>query len=178
MERIKSVRDFMLDGQKPKEEKKDNYIPLDLDVALSEHNEYVQSGESCRIDALKDIFAWMRGFVSSWYGWANDGKMEWIENKLLTPTGFVRMGDLRVGDKLFDENGNICEVTYATNFQFDKKCFKLTFNDGETVICGEEHLWLTYNNAELRSFNSYRNRKRKTTHKNQNHRRVLPKVRT
>lgn len=74
MERIKSVRDFMLDGKKPKEEKKDNYIPLDLEVALGEHGEYVQSGETCRIDALKDLFAWMRGFVSAFYGWSNDGK--------------------------------------------------------------------------------------------------------
>ena len=83
MERIKSVRDFMLDGNKPKEEKKDNYIPLDLEVALGEHGEYVQSGETCRIDLLKDHMAWMRGFVGAWYGWPSAGKSLFISYMMM-----------------------------------------------------------------------------------------------
>lgn len=51
-----------------------SYIPLDVAAAVNEHGESVQSGETCRVDALKDTFAWMRGFINGWYGWASDGK--------------------------------------------------------------------------------------------------------
>lgn len=50
------------------------YVPLDMAAIINEADNYVQSGESSRVDALKDVFAWMRGFVNGWYGWPNDGK--------------------------------------------------------------------------------------------------------
>lgn len=51
-----------------------SYIPLNIAASIKEHEMGVQEGESCRIDALKDRFAWMRGHMNGWYGWANDGK--------------------------------------------------------------------------------------------------------
>ena len=60
-----------------KEERKDLqsfYIPFDLAASINERNDGIQGGESCRIDGLKDVFAWMRGFVNGWYGWSSDGK--------------------------------------------------------------------------------------------------------
>lgn len=65
------------------DELRSSYIPLDAAAAFSEHGEYVQSGESCRVDALKDHFAWMRGFVNAWYGWANDGKGQFTDYMML-----------------------------------------------------------------------------------------------
>ena len=53
-----------------------SYIPLDVAASVNEHSDGVQGGETCRIDALKDRFAWMRGSINGWYGWANDGKSE------------------------------------------------------------------------------------------------------
>ena len=53
---------------------KESYVPLDLAAAVNDHGQKIQEGESCRVDALKDVFAWMRGFVNGWYGWASDGK--------------------------------------------------------------------------------------------------------
>lgn len=78
MGELKSVREHMLNGSKPKEEKSDNYIALDLERALEEHGQYVQTGETCRVDLLKDHFAWMRGFVSAFYGWPSSGKSMFI----------------------------------------------------------------------------------------------------
>lgn len=155
-----------------------SYIPLDIAASVNEWNDGVQGGESCGIDAMKDVFAWMRGSINGWYGWANDGKMEHIDNQIITPKGFVKMGDLGVGDTVFDENGLPCKIIRVTETQYGKKCFRVIFNDGETVICGEEHLWLTYNNAELRSYNSHRKRTITRTNYNQAHKRHLPKVRT
>lgn len=53
-----------------------SYIPLDIAASVIEWSEGVQGGESCRVDALKDTFAWMRGSINGWYGWSNDGKSE------------------------------------------------------------------------------------------------------
>lgn len=51
-----------------------SYIPLDVESAINEHGEIVQSGETCRVSHLENTFAWQRGFVNAWYGWSNDGK--------------------------------------------------------------------------------------------------------
>lgn len=56
-----------------------SYIPLDVAASIKEHDVGVQEGESCRIDALKDRFAWMRGHVNGIYGWANDGKSVFLD---------------------------------------------------------------------------------------------------
>lgn len=53
-----------------------SYVPLDIAASVNEHSEGVQGGESCRIDAMKNVFAWMRGSVNGWIGYANDGKSE------------------------------------------------------------------------------------------------------
>lgn len=50
------------------------YIPPDINAAVQEHEEGVQSGITCRVSELDGTLAWMRGFVNGWYGWANDGK--------------------------------------------------------------------------------------------------------
>ena len=37
-----------------------------------------------------------------------------------TPTGWVRMGDLKAGDQVFDENGEICNVVHAHDTLHDR----------------------------------------------------------
>ncbi len=53
-----------------------SYIPLDVAASINEWSDGVQGGETCGIEAMKDVFAWMRGSINGWYGWANDGKSE------------------------------------------------------------------------------------------------------
>lgn len=55
------------------------YVPLDSASAVNDHGLVVQEGETCHIDALKNRFAWMRGHVNAYYGWANDGKGTMID---------------------------------------------------------------------------------------------------
>jgi hypothetical protein len=55
---------------------KSSFVPLDIAASVNEHSEGVQGGESCGIDALKDVFAWMRGTINGWYGYSNDGKTQ------------------------------------------------------------------------------------------------------
>jgi len=56
------------------QEKESSYIPIDFTSVVNSHGEIVQSGETCRVSDLSEVFAWMRGTINSWYGWSNDGK--------------------------------------------------------------------------------------------------------
>jgi replicative DNA helicase len=63
-----------------------------------------------------------------------------LDTKLPTPTGFTTMGDVKVGDVLFAENGEQCTVTGKSEVK-NLRCYKITFDDTSSVVCDEEHLW-------------------------------------
>ncbi len=82
-------------------------------------------------------------------GCAGSGKMLSLHTPILTPTGWKRNGDLIEGDSIFDERGQVCKVTKAFDPEIPRKAYRLTFDDGTQIECGEEHLWLTYNAKEM-----------------------------
>ncbi len=73
-----------------------------------------------------------------------NGKALWVETPIPTPTGWERMGDLGIGDEVFDENGVVCKVIAATDEMFDHDCFKVMFSDGSEIIADADHLWRTH----------------------------------
>jgi hypothetical protein len=60
-----------------------------------------------------------------------------------TLSGWTTMGELQVGDRIFDEAGKPCTVlaTYETP---DAESWRLTFSDGTLVDCCSDHLWTTW----------------------------------
>ena len=44
------------------------------------------------------------------YGPPGVGKAQPLDAKILTPNGYVAMGDLQVGDKVIGSNGKACQV--------------------------------------------------------------------
>lgn len=72
-----------------------------------------------------------------------NGKCLALDTPLPTPTGWVTMADVRVGDKLFDEFGEPCTVLAAHPVLFDHRCYRMTFSDGTSIIADAEHLWRT-----------------------------------
>lgn len=63
-----------------------------------------------------------------------------IETPIPTPTGWSTMGNLVVGNEVFDKDGNICTVIGKSKKNI-KPCYKITFDDKTDVICDNEHLW-------------------------------------
>lgn len=61
---------------------------------------------------------------------------------VLTPSGWVNIENLSVGDKVFDGLGNITEVT-GVYPQGKRKIYRFAFDDGSFVDADEEHLWVT-----------------------------------
>lgn len=72
------------------------------------------------------------------------GKALALDTILPTPRGWTIMGDVRVGDRLFDDRGRVCRVTFATSVQVDRPCYCITFSDGEEIVCDAEHLWTVH----------------------------------
>jgi hypothetical protein len=69
------------------------------------------------------------------------GKALAVDTPIPTPEGWKMMGDLKVGDRVFDENGLPCHVVYATDFMENHKCYNVQFNDGSSIIADAEHMW-------------------------------------
>lgn len=68
------------------------------------------------------------------------GKAQPLDAKILTPTGWKRMGDVQVGDIVIGSDGGPTTVTGVFP-QGDRAIFKVTFTDGSSTECDEQHLW-------------------------------------
>jgi len=71
------------------------------------------------------------------------GKALAIDTPIPTPAGWTPMGDLRVGDEIFDETGARYSVTAATEVMTHRDCFELVFSDGGRIVCDADHQWVT-----------------------------------
>lgn len=74
-------------------------------------------------------------------GQATSGKCAPLDSHVLTPRGFVRMGDLKVGDTITGRDGKPQTVIEIYE-QPDKEMFQFTMRDGAVVETSAEHLWL------------------------------------
>ena len=64
-----------------------------------------------------------------------------LDTKIPTPTGWTTMGDIQMGDSVFDEEGNVCEVLGVSPVNTDRKCFRITFDDGSVILTDDGHKW-------------------------------------
>jgi hypothetical protein len=68
------------------------------------------------------------------------GKAQPLDAKILTPTGWLTMGDVKINNEVLTPTGNVTKVTGVFP-QGEKDIYKITFKDGRsTEACGE-HLW-------------------------------------
>jgi hypothetical protein len=63
-----------------------------------------------------------------------------LDSLILTPDGFVRMGDLKVGDLVIGASGTATEVTGVFP-QGIKPVYRVRFSDGAWTECCDDHLW-------------------------------------
>lgn len=77
-----------------------------------------------------------------------NGKALALDTPIPTPEGWRTMGDLQVGDKVFDENGNPCNVTFVTEAQYNRKCYWVEFADGARILADADHQWTVKSRAK------------------------------
>jgi hypothetical protein len=67
-----------------------------------------------------------------------------LETELPTPNGFVKLGDLKEGDCLFDEKGNVCNIIKLYSIDNYLESYKVIFDDETTINARADYLWLTW----------------------------------
>jgi phage terminase large subunit-like protein len=127
-----------------------------------------------QIEVLSRIFGWVhfspdwdrevRRFrkASIWIPKKN-GKALALDTPIPTPNGWTTIGALKVGDVLFGGDGFPCDVVELHPIHEDV-AWKLSFSNGESVVCNGDHLWETSSLLEdvSRSTGGIRTRKRVT----------------
>jgi deoxycytidine triphosphate deaminase len=77
-----------------------------------------------------------------------EGKALAIDTPIPTPRGWRPMGDLRIGDEVFDETGRPTRVVAATGIMANRACAEVVFSDGQSIVADLAHQWLTCTKSE------------------------------
>lgn len=86
-----------------------------------------------------------------WPGINGHGKALSLDTPIITPAGWRSMRELTVGDSVFDENGQMCNVVAVTDVMHNRPCYEVVFSDGSVITADANHEWLTTNQLALRT---------------------------
>src|SRR5882757_9546918 len=98
------------------------------------------------------------------YGPSGWGKAQPKSSLILTPYGWVKNGDLKVGDEVTGSDGYPCNVIGV----YDKgilDTYTVTFNDGAQIVCCGDHLWKVQDRSKANRNNWYVISTKKLMHK-------------
>lgn len=98
------------------------------------------------------------------------GKALALDTPVPTPNGWTTMGNLKDGDIVLDNYGNPTKVIKAWDIMENRPCYKITFDNGESIVADEGHLWLT------EDFNDRRRLKRNPDSKKKNKKRTTKEL--
>ena len=75
--------------------------------------------------------------------WVADYKGLPLDTEIPTENGWKTMQTLKVGDKVFDMDGNLCNVLVKSEVH-NNPCYKIVFAKNHTITADCDHKWLVY----------------------------------
>ena len=81
------------------------------------------------------------------HGPAGTSKAQPLNTPILTPNGWVKMGDLKTGDRVISDDGNYTIVT-GVYPQGKVDVWELVFSDETKTECCSDHLWFTQTESD------------------------------
>ena len=72
------------------------------------------------------------------------GKALALDTPIPTPSGWKTMGTLAVGDDLYDDRGQVCQVLYTSPIYRDHDCYRIRFDDGTEIVADGGHRWFAH----------------------------------
>ena len=75
------------------------------------------------------------------------GKALTPDTPVLTPSGWVNIENLNIGDKVIGGDGRSTRITNKTGLQESLNFYRVTLNDGRTIDCCEDHMWKVWDNV-------------------------------
>ena len=64
-----------------------------------------------------------------------------LDTPIPTPDGWTTMGQLRVGDRVFDESGQPCNVTWVSPIHRDRPVYGVRTDCGDEIVADVDHEW-------------------------------------
>lgn len=64
-----------------------------------------------------------------------------LDTPIATEDGWITMGNIKKGDKIFDKNGSLTTVIGVSDIHYNP-CLKIMFDNNDSIICDEDHRWL------------------------------------
>lgn len=123
-----------------------SYYAVAIEFGIPPEKQFLAPRTSVLIPIAKklDKFAYKPKAVMTISMPQGTGKEQPLSSKILTPDGWITMGDVKVGTKVIGADGKPCNVTgvYPKGI---KDVYRVSFQDGTYVDCGLEHLWEVQN---------------------------------
>lgn len=92
----------------------------------------------------KDTGEYARIITTAWVELPRkNGKGIGVQTPLLTARGWIKFGDVQVGDLVHAIDGSLAPVTFVSA-EHNLDCYEVVFLDGQSVICDEQHLWTVW----------------------------------
>lgn len=87
-----------------------------------------------------------------------------LNTEIPTIDGFKLIKDIKVGDIIFDGEGNTTKIKHVSDIHYNP-CYKLIFDTNEEIVCDHEHKWVItkrlaknkYKDLELNTDTLYNN---------------------
>jgi deoxycytidine triphosphate deaminase len=77
-----------------------------------------------------------------------EGKALDLDTPIPTRHGWKLLGEVGVGEAVFDETGAECRVTAIGPVLVGRPCYRVEFSDGTDIVADAEHLWWTATKTE------------------------------
>lgn len=116
-----------------------------FDDFLNEVEEEPMIGAGLCSPMLNSLYrGWCKGHLILRGSPSSFGKAQPIDTIIPTPNGNKILGDIKVGDYVFDRYGKPTKVL-GVYPQGKIDCYEVEFSDGRKTMCNDEHLWTVYN---------------------------------
>ena len=79
------------------------------------------------------------------------GKLLNLVTPLYTTSGWSTMGDVKVGEYVFAPDGTPTKVVAKSDVDYDEQAYELVFSNGDRIVAGENHEWVTLTKAQRKN---------------------------
>lgn len=66
-----------------------------------------------------------------------------LDTSVQTPDGPVAIAEIEVGDRVFDDRGDVQTVEHVFAVMHDRPCYRVAFDDGSSIVADAAHKWFT-----------------------------------
>ena len=93
----------------------------------------------------------MEGLMNGFYifaAFSNAGKAMALDTPILKTNGkWTTIGDIKIGEKVWGDDGKPTTVVCKSKLFHNHKCYRITFDDKTTFVADADHLWLVYDKS-------------------------------